>query len=220
MINLGEAKKVTFKTLLENNIKDYQFEGLSLLSKILELDTKTIITENNIEISLEQKYPIEKITKKRIEGMPLAYLTKEKLFFNETFYVDKNVLIPRHETEELIDCFFSLIEKENLEVLNPEHKTKPRVYYKNLYRYNKCFIGGSVALIKNKVEDCVSGAVVKLIQNKKIISDLKTDDFGDFKFDKLEPNSGKYEVNIEYNSKKKTIELDLEHSIYLGNIYL
>ena len=114
MINLGQAKKATFKTLLENNIKDYQFEGLSLLSKILELDTKTVITENNIEISLEQKYLIEKITKKRIEGMPLAYLTKEKLFFNETFYVDKNVLIPRHETEELIDCFFSLIEKENL----------------------------------------------------------------------------------------------------------
>ena len=83
MINLGEAKKVTFKTLLENNIKDYQFEGLSLLSKILELDTKTVITENNIEISIEQKYLIEKITKKRIEGMPLAYLTKEKLFFQE-----------------------------------------------------------------------------------------------------------------------------------------
>ena len=57
---------------------------------------------------------IEKITKKRIEGMPLAYLTKERLFFNERFYVDKNVLIPRHETEELIDYFFSLIEKENL----------------------------------------------------------------------------------------------------------
>ena len=113
-----------------------------------------------------------------------------------------------------------LAEKESLEVLNPQFNTKPRVYYKNLYRYNKCFIGGSVALIKNEVEDCVSGAVVKLIQNKKIISDLKTDDFGDFKFDKLEPNSGKYEVNIEYNSKKKTIELDLEHSIYLGNIYL
>ena len=114
----------------------------------------------------------------------------------------------------------NLTEKERLEVLNPQFNTKPRVYYKNLYRYNKCFIGGSVALINNKVEDCVSGSVVKLIQNKKIISELKTDDFGDFKFDKLEPNSGKYEVNIEYNSKKKTVEIDLENSIYLGNIYL
>ena len=65
MINLGEAKKVTFKTLLENNIKDYQYEGLSLLSKILELDTKTIITENNIEISLEQKNLIQKNNKKK-----------------------------------------------------------------------------------------------------------------------------------------------------------
>ena len=114
MINLGEAKKVTFKTLLENNIKDYQFEGLSLLSKILDLDTKTVITENEIEISLEQKNLIEKLTKKRIDGIPLAYLTKEKLFFNERFFIDKNVLIPRHETEELINYFFSLIEKENL----------------------------------------------------------------------------------------------------------
>jgi len=114
----------------------------------------------------------------------------------------------------------SLVKNEELEVLDPKFNTKPRVYYKNLYRYNKCFIGGSVALIKNKLEDCVSGAVVKLIQNKKIISELKSDDFGDFKFDKLEENSGKYEVNIEYNSKKKTVELDLENSIYLGNIYL
>jgi len=120
------------------------------------------------------------------------------------------------EDQEMKD----LVEKEGLEVLNSKLNTKPRVYYKNLYRYNKCFIGGSVALINNKVEDCVSGAVVKLIQNKKIISELKTDDFGDFKFDKLEPNSGKYEVNIEYNSKKKTVEIDLENSIYLGNIYL
>ena len=56
-----------------------------------------------------------------------------------------------------------LAEKESLEVLNPQFNTKPRVYYKNLYRYNKCFIGGCVALIKNDVEDCVSGAVVKLI---------------------------------------------------------
>src|SRR4030042_2386719 len=35
-----------------------------------------------------------------------------------------------------------MIAEENLEVLHPEYKTEPRVYYKNLYRYLKCFIGG------------------------------------------------------------------------------
>ncbi len=114
MINLGEAKKITFRILLENDIEDYQYEGLSLLSKILRLDTKTILTENEIVISINQKKAIEKIIKKRIEGIPLAYLTKERLFFNERFCVNNKVLIPRQETEELINYFFSIIEKDDI----------------------------------------------------------------------------------------------------------
>ena len=38
-----------------------------------------------------------------------------------------------------------MIQQENLEVFHPEYKTQPRVYYKNLYRYLKCFIAGNVA---------------------------------------------------------------------------
>ncbi len=113
-----------------------------------------------------------------------------------------------------------LVIEENLETLNPEFDTKPRVYYKNLHRFNKCFIGGSVASKKNKVEDCVSGAAIKLFQNDEVIAEVKTDDFGDFKFDKLLPNSGKYSINIESKSHKKNIQVDLKDSIYLGNIYL
>ena len=109
---------------------------------------------------------------------------------------------------------------EELEVLNPEFKTKPRVYYKNLHRINKCFIGGSVAIKKNKIEDCVTGATVRLSLDNEILSEIKTDDFGDFKFDKLPPNSGKYSINIKIKSHEKNIKVDLKDSIYLGNIYL
>ena len=84
-----------------------------------------------------------------------------------------------------------LVEKENLEVLNPEHKTKPRVYYKNLYRFNKCFIGGSIATIQKNLEDCVKNAKVELYKDGIKINETLSDDFGDFKFDFLEPNSGK-----------------------------
>ena len=113
-----------------------------------------------------------------------------------------------------------IVEKEDLETLNPEYNTRPRVYYKNLYRYNKCFIGGSVAIIKNKIEDCISGANVKLCKNSQIIDELQTDDFGDFKFDKLPANSGEYEIEIEYKSIKKSIKLNLNDSLFLGNIYI
>jgi len=39
-----------------------------------------------------------------------------------------------------------IIESEDLEAYQPQYKTRPRVYYKNLYRYTRCLIAGSVAL--------------------------------------------------------------------------
>ena len=40
-----------------------------------------------------------------------------------------------------------IVESEKLEVLHPEYGLEPRVYYKNLYRYARCFIGGSIAAV-------------------------------------------------------------------------
>ena len=113
-----------------------------------------------------------------------------------------------------------IIEKEKLEVLNPDIDTKPRVFYKNLHRYNKCFIGGSVAIIESKIENCVKNAKVELYKDNQKLDEYYTDDFGDFKFDHLKPRSGKYILKINYKTKKREISLNLDESIYLGNIYI
>ena len=116
----------------------------------------------------------------------------------------------------------SIFEAEALEVYEPQHKTKPRVYYKNLYRFTKCFISGSVAVEKEGKYDCATGAEVSLFgdSNNKVDT-LITDNYGDFKFDKLEENSGKYTLEILYPGyKKKTIEIDLKTSFNVGTIFL
>ena len=114
-----------------------------------------------------------------------------------------------------------LIKAENLEVLHPEDTSPPRVYYKNLYRYFKCFIAGSVAVDVKGVADCAEGAKVTLRKGTKKIADAKTDNFGDFKFDNLEENSGKYTLEITYPKyKKKSIDVDLKESVNLGDIWL
>ena len=118
-----------------------------------------------------------------------------------------------------------IVKTENLENLNPEFNTKPRVYYKNLHRYNKCFIGGSITSIKNKIEDCVKDAKIELYKDELLkeqekLAETLSDDFGDFKFDKLEPDSGKYIIKISYNKINKTVLVDLNESINLGNIYI
>ena len=113
-----------------------------------------------------------------------------------------------------------IIESENLEVLHPEYNTRPRVYYKNLYRYTTCFIAGSVAVTVDGITDCVQGATVTLIKDSIKIEDV-SDNYGDFKFDDLKENSGNYTLEIVCEGyKKKTLEVDLTASINAGTIFL
>ena len=110
---------------------------------------------------------------------------------------------------------------EGLEVIRPELKTKPRVYYRNLWRYSKCFIGGSVSADANGVVDCVEGATVRLLRNGQPVAQATSDNFGDFKFDKLDENSGAYVVEIEAQGhRKRTLEIKLGVSVNLGEIRL
>ncbi len=110
---------------------------------------------------------------------------------------------------------------ENLEVLHPEYNTKPRVYYMNLYRFLKCFIGGSVAVEAAGITDCAEGAQVTLFKDSKKVNEAVTDNYGDFKFDNLEENSGRYSLEIVYKGyKKKTVEVDLTTSKNVGTILL
>jgi Fe-S-cluster-containing dehydrogenase component len=110
---------------------------------------------------------------------------------------------------------------EGLEVMRPELGTKPRVYYRNLWRYSTCFIGGSISAEANGVVDCVEGATVRLLRNDQLVGEAKSDNYGDFKFDKLDEDSGAYVIEIEAaGRRKRTIEAKLGVSINLGEIRL
>ena len=111
--------------------------------------------------------------------------------------------------------------QEGLEVMKPEAGTKPRVYYRNLWRYSKCFIGGTVAAETNDIIDCVEGAHVRLSKDGRNVAETTSDNYGDFKFDKLDENSGRYLIEISASGHaNKTIEATLGVSINLGEIRL
>ena len=116
-------------------------------------------------------------------------------------------------------AFKKIVEEEKLEVLKPERNTHPRIYYKNLFRFTRCFIGGSVAHKEDGKTDCSEGATVTLFKNSEKINEMITDNFGDFKFDNLEENSGKYTLEVLYRDfEKKRVEVDLKESVNIGEI--
>jgi len=107
--------------------------------------------------------------------------------------------------------------EEDLEVLRPELGTRPRVYYKNLHRITKCFVGGTVVTNADGVEECAAGAEVVLTQDGREIGRATTDIFGEFVIDRLEPKSGGYHLEITGSSGHLATEFELgDESPYLG----
>lgn len=113
-------------------------------------------------------------------------------------------------------------EQEGLEVLLPECESKPRVYYKNLHLMNMCFVSGSVVLDVEGVEECAENVEVLLKHNGVELARETTDTFGEFKLDKLEKNSGQYELEVNPGSSASvSMQFGLgDESLYLGTIAL
>jgi Fe-S-cluster-containing dehydrogenase component len=111
--------------------------------------------------------------------------------------------------------------EQGLEVLRPELGTRPRVYYRNLWRYTKCFIGGTLSAEAGGVVDCVEGARVRLLKDGAVLAETESDNYGDFKFDRLDENSGRYTVEISGGGRfTKTVEVELGVSTNIGEILI
>jgi Fe-S-cluster-containing dehydrogenase component len=113
-----------------------------------------------------------------------------------------------------------LRDREGLEELQPEAATRPRVHYKNLHRFAREFIGGTLINTIDGVTDCVAGAAIRLERAGSIVGETVTDAYGEFKFDGLERNSGRYRLNIEVSGGAKHLDVDLVESTNLGRIDL
>jgi Fe-S-cluster-containing dehydrogenase component len=102
------------------------------------------------------------------------------------------------------------------QVLNPEFGTGPRVYYKNLHRYERDFITGSADL----GGDCLEGATAVLLDAKgEKLREQLTNAFGEFKFDNLETGK-EYTVVLSMGDKKAERHLLLETTTDLDVIAL
>jgi Fe-S-cluster-containing dehydrogenase component len=111
------------------------------------------------------------------------------------------------------------IEEEGLEAYKPKAGTLPMVYYKNLHRFTKCFIAGSIATTASGREECAEGADISLHDDAdQLVATTKSDAFGDFKFDGLPPDSGKYSLKITYRNRGTTLTVEVSASVNAGII--
>jgi release factor glutamine methyltransferase len=86
-----------------------KLEARFILEHVLKITQKEIIQKSDLHIDTDNQLEIEYITEKRMAGTPLPYLLGEWSFYGRTFKVNPHVLIPRADTEILIEKALSKI---------------------------------------------------------------------------------------------------------------
>lgn len=76
---------------------------LGLLSSALSLSVEKVITQGEHELHAEEEERLQMLLEERRRGRPVAYISGKKEFFSQDFTVDHRVLIPRPETETLVE---------------------------------------------------------------------------------------------------------------------
>ena len=104
--------------LKKHNIYSYDLDAQIILSEILGVQKEYLITNNRKTIpkKIIEKYDIA--IQRRIKQEPIAYITGKKEFWSEDFFVNRNTLIPRPETELLIYKIVSFFKNKAINILD------------------------------------------------------------------------------------------------------
>ncbi len=110
---------MTIKELIEKGVsklkdssKTPQLDCEILLLFVLRKDSVYLLVNKDERVEQREIEKFKELVLKRKKGSPVAYLINTKEFYSLPFYVNKNVLIPRPETEDLVDLAFIEIQKK------------------------------------------------------------------------------------------------------------
>lgn len=82
---------------------------INIVSHALALSKEKVLVDLDREVDEKRAIYIRSLVNDRARGKPLAYITNQKEFFSEPFFVDEHVLVPRPETEALVEEALEII---------------------------------------------------------------------------------------------------------------
>ena len=106
------------KALKEKKIKSHILDSELILSKILKISREKILISSDKKLQNTHVLSFNKLLKRRLHSEPIAYILKKKEFFSKNFYVNKNTLIPRPDTELLVEKILKVYKKKNPYILD------------------------------------------------------------------------------------------------------
>lgn len=113
-MNLKQALDHARTALRDKDIEDSGLEGEILLRHVLGVDRARLFSRLNDELTLSQEAALKRALARRRKGEPTAYITGHREFYGLDFIVNRNVLIPRPESELLVSEAIEIIKSRNI----------------------------------------------------------------------------------------------------------
>jgi len=117
-MNALEIMRVGSNILRDNRISSHILDSEILLSKTLNQSKEEVLINLDQKINTRDIIKFKKYLSRRSLNEPMAYILKEKEFWSKKFYVNKHTLIPRPETELLIDKLLKMFHGKKISVLD------------------------------------------------------------------------------------------------------
>ena len=186
-MKIETAIKEAYLDLKSKNIKSALLDSEILMSKAIKENRSNVLLNPNRILSNQDYENFRELISNRLQFKPIAYLTGKKSFWKHEFEINDKVLIPRPDTEIIIEEILQIYKnKKNIKFL--EVGVGSGCIILSILNERKSFLGNGVDLSKDCISICKLNAIKLGVQNRLKLFKTDIDNFSLGKYDLIISN--------------------------------
>ena len=186
-MDIQSALKKGQSILIDNNIISAKLDSEILMSQAIRKNKKFIILNLHKEIKKRDLDYFDKLIQERAKSKPIAQIIKKKDFWKYEFIVNNNVLIPRPDTEILIEQALKLVKNKNrLQIL--DIGIGSGCILMSILKEKKNFIGTGIDISNKSLQISKVNCQKLRINNRLRLFKSNIDNFNTGKYDLIVSN--------------------------------
>ena len=186
-MNIENILNKGINILKKNDIPNPQLDSEVLLSTSIKRDKKHIILNPKEVLNSEQLGKFKNLIERRKKGEPIAYLINKKEFWKDEFFVNKDVLIPRPDSELIIEQVLKIYSKDDqLQIL--DIGTGSGCILLSILKERSNFYGTGIDISKKSINVSKFNAKQLNLTNRVKFFHSSVDNFNNGKYDIIVSN--------------------------------
>lgn len=210
---------------INNDYKISYIEAQTIIMHVLNISKMKLISDSLRELTQKEVNNIEELINRRLNYEPISYIINKKEFYGFNFYVDNNVLIPRPETEELIDLVLDYLvldymkDKNNISICDIGGGSgNIAITLKKLFLDQNKNIDITAIEISEGAFQVMKKNALNILGDEKLINIVNTDALtfiSENKYDVIVSNAP-YVPLRDKDSLQKDLEFEPQNALYSG----